>query len=440
MAVTAPLPVLTIDQQEAPTVNRIVGVSATLAANEALAERRRRGERVLPLAFGEAGVPVAPVLRDALATASSQNGYGPVAGSADLRAAAAGYWTRRGLPTAPGDVVCGPGSKALLFGLLLGLDGVDVAIPRPSWVSYAAQAALTGVRPVHVPIADGAGGVPDPGLLSAAVTTARRAGRRIGAVIVTLPDNPTGTLAGPDSVRRLCAVAEQHDLLIISDEIYRDLTHAATAPFLSPAEVAPERTVITAGLSKNLALGGWRLGVARLPGGARRLRAVRDRLVGACSEIWSAPAAPVQAAAAVAYSEPAAVTERIACSRRLHGAVARAVASLLTEAGVAVRPPAGAFYLYPDFGAHRAALRLRGVTTSAELAALLLRDYGIGTLPGSEFGDPATALRLRIATSRLYGEAALQQEAALAADDPVTLPWIADALDWLRQALTAVTA
>jgi aspartate aminotransferase len=440
MAATAPLPVLTIDQQEAPTVNQIVGVSATLAANEALAERRRRGERVLPLAFGEAGVPVVPVLREALATASSQNGYGPVAGSADLRAAVAGYWTRRGLPTAPGDVVCGPGSKALLFGLLLGLHGVDVAIPRPSWVSYAAQAALTGVRPVHVPIADGAGGVPDPDLLSGAVTTARRAGRRIGAVIVTLPDNPTGTLAGPDSVRRLCAVAERHDLLIISDEIYRDLTHDVAAPFLSPAEVAPERTVITAGLSKNLALGGWRLGVARLPDGAYRLRAVRDRLVGACSEIWSAPAAPVQAAAAVAFSEPSTVTERIARSRRLHGAVARAVASLLTEAGGAVQPPAGAFYLYPDFGAHRGALRRRGVTTSADLAALLLRDHGIGTLPGSEFGDPALALRLRIATSRLYGEAAWQQEAALAADDPVALPWIAGALGWLRQALTEVTA
>jgi len=440
MAVTAPLPVLTIDQQEAPTVNQIVGVSATLAANEALAERRRRGERVLPLAFGEAGVPVAPVLRDALATASSQNGYGPVAGSADLREAVAGYWTRRGLPTAPGDVVCGPGSKALLFGLLLGLHGVDVAIPRPSWVSYAAQAALTGVRPVHVPIADGAGGVPDPDRLSAAVVAARRDGRRIGAVIVTLPDNPTGTLAGPDSVRRLCAVAERHDLLIISDEIYRDLTHSAATPFLSPAEVCPERTVITGGLSKNLALGGWRLGVARLPGGARRLRAVRDRLVGACSEIWSAPAAPVQSAAAVAFSEPPAVTERIACSRRLHGTVARAAASLLTSAGVSGAPPAGAFYLYPDFGAHRSALRLRGVTTSAELAALLLRDYGIGTLPGSEFGDPAPELRLRIATSRLYGEAAGQQEAALAADDPAALPWIADSLDWLRHALTAVTA
>ena len=74
------------------------------------------------------------------------------------------------------------------------------------------------------------------------------------------------------------------------------------------------------------------------------------------------------------------------------------------------------------------------------MAALLLRDYGIGTLAGSEFGDAPSALRLRIATSRLYGEAAWQQEAALAADDPVALPWIADALDWLRQALTEVTA
>ena len=174
-----------------------------MAANEALDERRRRGERVLPLAFGEAGVPVVPVLRDALAGASHVNAYGPVAGSLELRTAAAGYWARRGLPTDPADVVCGPGSKALLYGLLLNL-GADVAIPGPSWVSYAAQASLTGIRPVYVPIVPGEGGVPDPELLSAAVSAARHRGRRIGAVIVTLPDNPTGTLASPDTIRR-CA-------------------------------------------------------------------------------------------------------------------------------------------------------------------------------------------------------------------------------------------
>jgi aspartate aminotransferase len=449
MAITAPMPVVTIEQQETiRTPAASVGVSPTLAANEALDERRRNGERVLPLAFGEAGVPVTPVLRDALATASHLGGYGPVAGSAALRAAAAGYWARRGLPTVPGDVVCGPGSKALLYGLLLNL-GADVAIPRPSWVSYAAQASLTGIRPVYVPIVPGQGGVPDPDLLSAAVTAARRgpAGRRIGAVIVTLPDNPTGTLAAPETIRALCSVAERHGLLIISDEIYRDLTHAE-GDFLSPAEVAPDRTVITSGLSKNLALGGWRLGVARLPGGVARLRggvaqgpAMREALLATCSEIWSAPAAPVQAAAALAFEEPAEITLRVARSRHLHGAIARAVASLFTAAGAAVAPPEGAFYLYPDFAAHRRGLLRRfGVRTSADLASLLLREYGVGVLPGSAFGDPADALRLRVATSRLYGEADWQQEAALAAEDPAALPWIADALAWLEQALAEITA
>jgi aspartate aminotransferase len=416
-------------------------VSATLAANEALDERRRNGERVLPLAFGEAGVPVAPVLRDALATASHLGGYGPVAGSPVLRAAAAGYWARRGLPTVPDDVVCGPGSKALLYGLLLNL-GADVAIPRPSWVSYAAQASLTGIRPVYVPIVPGQGGVPDPDLLSAAVTAARRgpAGRRIGAVIVTLPDNPTGTLAAPDTIRALCSVAERHDLLIISDEIYRDLTHA-DGDFLSPAEVAPDRTVITSGLSKNLALGGWRLGVARLPGGVARGPAMREALLATCSEIWSAPAAPVQAAAALAFEEPAEITSRVARSRHLHGTIARAVASLFTAAGATVASPQGGFYLYPDFAAHRRRLLRRfAVRTSADLASLLLREYGVGVLPGSVFGDPASALRLRVATSRLYGEADWQQEGALAAEDPAALPWIADALAWLERALANITA
>jgi aspartate aminotransferase len=457
MAVTAPLPVLTPEQEArgaAPVVqalaggrSRRVGVSATLAANEALDERRRRGERVLPLAFGEAGVPVAKILRDALATASHLGGYGPVAGSAELRTAAAGYWARRGLPTRPSEVVCGPGSKALLYGLLLSLQAGDVAIPRPSWVSYAAQAALTGVRPVYVPIAGGEGGVPDPGLLSAAAIAARRAGRRIGAVIVTMPDNPTGTLAAAGTVRELCSVARQHDLLIISDEIYRDLTHgqAAADPggpaFLSPADVAPERTVITSGLSKNLALGGWRLGVARLPGDSPAIAALRDRLLGTCSEIWSAPAAPVQRAAALAFSEPREIIERVTRSRHLHGAIARAVAARFSAAGADVPPPRGAFYLYPDFAAHRGTLLDRfGVRTSADLAGLLLRRHGVGVLPGSAFGDPDRELRLRVATSLLYGEAEWQQEAALAADDPAALPWIADSLAWLDETLAAITA
>jgi aspartate aminotransferase len=223
-------------------------------------------------------------------------------------------------------------------------------------------------------------------------------------------------------------------MLIISDEIYRDLAFDGPSAVTSPAELAPERTVITSGLSKNLALGGWRLGVARIPSA---LAGLRDALLSSGSEIWSAPAAPVQQAATLAFEELPDITHRVEVSRRLHGRIAREVASRFSAAGALVAPPAGAFYLYPDFGPHRELLAGRyGVTTSADLCDLLLERYGIGVLPGSAFGDSSSALRMRVATSRLYGDTPSRQEAALAAPNPAALPWIATSLDWISESLS----
>jgi aspartate aminotransferase len=413
-----------------PTATRSrvhVPVSATLAANEALARRRERGEPVLPLAFGEAGLPVHPRLIAELADLADHGAYGPVAGAQQLRVAAAGYWSRRSLPTSPDAVVAGPGSKALLFATLLAL-GTDVAVPRPSWVSYAAQAMLVGATAHFVPAVPGEGGSCDPAALEAAVRASQRAGRPIGAVLVTLPDNPTGRLASPESILELCAVAERNDLIIISDEIYRDLVHDPDTPVLSPAAVAPERTVVTTALSKNLAVGGWRIGVARMPDGAAGA-ALRQRVIGIASEIWSAASAPVQLAAAVALDEPADVAERIASSRRLHAVVCQHAARVCAAAGLDVMTPPAAFYLYPHCAPWRARLRSRfGVATGADLAALLLDRYGAGTLPGSAFGESESCLRLRVATGLLYGDTDEQREQALAAPDPLRLPWISDAL------------
>jgi aspartate aminotransferase len=412
-----------------------IPVSATLAANEAMDARRRRGEPVLPLAFGEAGLPAHQTLRAALADAAGCNSYGPVAGEAPLRAAAAGYWARRGLPTDADAVVCGPGSKALLFGLIAAIGG-DIAVTRPSWVSYAAQAALSG-RTAH--FAPGAGGVPDADHLARAVTAARATGNPVRSVIVTLPDNPTGLLAPAAAVRDLCSVAEAYDLVIISDEIYRDLVHDPAAPFTSPAVISPERTVVTAGLSKNLALGGWRLGVARLPAGEFG-RDLRDRLLGIGSEIWSAPAGPVQQAAALAFSEPPELAERVALSRRLHGSVARALAHRFAGAGADVPAPQAAFYLYPDFSPLADVLLERhGITSDESLAAVLLHEYGVGVLPGSAFGEDGGRLRLRVATAMLYGGTDDERHAALNSADPCSLPWIAGALDRLEEVLTGLT-
>jgi aspartate aminotransferase len=420
-----------------PLAVRVFPVSATLAANEAMAARLRRGEPVLPLGFGEAGLPVHPALQAALAASATCNSYGPVAGHPALRAAAAGYWQRRGLPTKPTSVICGPGSKTLLYALVLAIGG-DVAIPRPSWVSYAAHARLLGIRAHPVQVAAGEGGICDPAELDAAIGESWAAGRPIRSTIVTMPDNPTGRIPAPGTIRALCEVADAWGLVVICDEIYRDLVHDPDAAVLSPAEVAPHRTVITTGLSKSLALGGWRIGVTRMPDGALGTR-LRAAVVGAASEIWSAPAAPVQQAAALAFTEPPEIRERVSRSRALHAGVARAMAAICTDAGLRVPPPQAAFYLYPDFGAWRHYLRsLYGVATSAGLARLLVQRYGAVTLPGAAFGDRPGTLTLRLATARLYGDTADQQEAALAAADPLTHPPIAAALDYFKEILVSL--
>src|SRR5690606_28012360 len=100
-------------------------------------------------------------------------------------------------------VLLGPGSKPLLFAVLHALGG-EVVVPSPAWVSYAAQVELVGRAAIRVPVPAGEGGVPEAEALDAAVRSARAEGRSPRAVVVTLPDNPTGRLASEGSVKALC--------------------------------------------------------------------------------------------------------------------------------------------------------------------------------------------------------------------------------------------
>jgi aspartate/methionine/tyrosine aminotransferase len=160
----------------------------------------------------------------------------------------------------------------------------------------------------------------------------------------------------------------------------------------------------------------------------------------AASEIWSAPAAPVQYAAALAFCEPAEICERIRRSRILHASVADAMSEACADAGLLVPPPQAAFYVYPDFGPWRDYLQSRySVSTSTGLAGLLLQRYGAVTLPGSALGDRPGTLTLRLATARIYGNSADQQEAALAAPDPLTHLPIATALARFKEILANLT-
>jgi aspartate aminotransferase len=410
-----------------------VPASATLAINERIEQKLRDGEDVLHLAFGEAGLPLLPSVAERLAKAARKTSYGSVAGSPEARAAAAGWYERRGLPTDPQQILFAPGSKPLIFALLTVLPG-DIVIPQPSWVSYAAHAALAGKRVIRVPIGGAAGGAPDPDALEDALKTNDGA----GVLVLTLPDNPTGTQPPPDVVERVCAIAERHGLLVVADEIYRDLTHDIDA-FRGPADVAPERTFLTNGLSKNMALGGWRIGFCRLPDGPLGAEA-EVALSGMASEVWSSLAAPMQQAAAYVLGEPDEVREHIARSRTLHRRVATAAHERVVAAGALCRPPSGAFYLYPDLEPLRPALGQRGVETGAQLGELLLERYDVAVLRGEAFGDDPRALRFRMATSLLYGASDEQRWEALLAEDPLVLPWIADALERLGETLCALAA
>ena len=409
--------------------------SPTLAMNEAVRLREARGERVVHLAFGEAGLPVHPLLRDALERASGGNAYGPVAGSAALRTSVAGYYGRRGLETEPWQVLVGPGSKALLFALLLALDG-DLVLPRPAWVSYEPQARLAGKEVLRINIPGEAGGVPDPALLSDGVAHAREQGLVPRILLLTHPDNPTGTFASADLLTTVLGIARECGLHVVSDEIYAELAHAPHE-FVSAATIDPDNVVVTGGLSKSHALGGWRVGLLRAPANDDGRRIIQ-RVTSVASEVWSCLAAPIDAGAVVAYDEPEPLVEFVSAARALHRTVSHAAFEVVSRAGLGCRPPTAAFYLYPDFAPLRGALAERGITTGAGLAEHLLEQFAVAVLPGAAFGDD-TALRVRLATSLLYGKTEDERWDALSAGpDAAGLPRVRSALQTFGEALASL--
>jgi aspartate aminotransferase len=236
-------------------------------------------------------------------------------------------------------------------------------------------------------------------------------------------------------VHEIVEIAQRHGLAIVCDEIYRDLAFEPDA-FLSPAQLAPESTFITNGLSKNMALGGWRIGFARLPDGALGARA-RTALGGLASEVWSSLAAPMQAVAAYVLEEPDDVVAHVRRSRRLHRLTTRAAFAAVTAAGATCRAPTAGFYLYPDLAPMREPLSAQGVDGADALAEWLLERHDIGVLSGAAFGDDPRALRFRMATSLLYGRDDEQRRRTLKSEDPPALPWIAEPLARLQTALAA---
>ncbi len=364
---------------------RGLSVSATLSVNDRVQEMWADGKNVYHLAFGESRWPVHPKIADALCASSHRRSYLPAAGIVELRRAIAGHYRRVfGLDVEPDQVVIGPGSKSLIFSALLTL-GEEIIIPRPSWVTYAPQVHLLGKPITWVPTHPGDHYLVGTDVLQEALQASHHDMGNPEVLVLNNPGNPTGTMRSPEQNRSLAEFCREQELMVVSDEIYAR-TAFTDIPFVSMGKLYPEGTVVTGGLSKDLSLGGWRLGVAVVPP-TKAGRVLAKALATIATNVWSCVSAPVQYAALVAYGGDPEVEAYVEACARMHAARTLYLYDLMERLGVQCVRPAGAFYIFPCFDEWTDVLIARGIHNCQELSLHLLEKYEIAALPGSAFNS-----------------------------------------------------
>jgi len=273
-------------------------VSATLSLNEQVRQMWDDGRDIFHLGFGESRFPVHPKIAQALKENVQRRSYLPALGLKELRETIAAYYQNKFQINVSADrVVIGPGSKSLIYALLLAL-GEEIILTQPSWVSYAPQAHLLGKPVTWVPLSPENNYVLDINVLEQKITESQQNWGNPEVLVINSPMNPTGTMMPPKKIEDLADFARDQGLMVLSDEIYA-LTTYGEIPHASIAQFYPEGSVILGGLSKHLSLGGWRFGVAILPPG-RAGKAIAQAMQNIASSIWSCVTAPVQYAALVA--------------------------------------------------------------------------------------------------------------------------------------------
>lgn len=405
--------------------------SATVAINEHSDRLRQTGTRVFRLGLGQSPFPVPESVVAALRANADQKAYLAVRGLPALREAVAGYVGRtQRVEGDASDVLIGPGSKELMFLLLLVYYG-EIVIPTPAWVSYAPQAQIVGrqMKWIHTRAEDG---------------WKLRADRldeawsedptRPRVLILNYPNNPTGGSYTADELQALAEVARKYEAVVLSDEIYGELHYEGL--HTSIARFYPEGTIISSGLSKWCGAGGWRLGTFFFP---KQLRWLLEAMGAVASETYTSVSAPIQYAAVRAFQGGMDIERYLVNSRRILGALGRESHRRLTAAGLAVAEPAGAFYLFPDFGPLRQRLAARGVTRADQMCKQLLTDTGVAILPGLAFDRQTDELTARLALVDFDGAKALLAVASLPPDAPVDATFLENYCGPVLEAVDRIT-
>jgi aminotransferase len=279
-------------------------------------------------------------------------------------------------------------SEAMMAAALAILDpGDEVLMPEPCFVAYPACVQLADAKPVYVPTRVEDGFQVTGAALEAAVTP------RTKAILIGYPNNPTGAVLSPERMREVAAVAERHDLIVISDEIYDRLVYGVEHTCFAALPGMRERTILLGGFSKAYAMTGWRLGWLAAP--EEITAAVRKVHQYA---IMSAPTMSQYAGLeAIRFGEES-VRSMVAEYDRRRQVIVQGFNSI----GLKTFEPQGAFYAFPSI-AHL------GLSSDAFCDRLLTEEQ-VAVIPGDAFGPSGAGfVRACYATSMDKIEEALER-------------------------------
>lgn len=374
--------------------------SATLAVNAKALELKSKGIKVASLAIGEPdfNTPAHICAAAKQAMDAGHTRYTAVAGIPELRKAVGGYFSRTYGVSVPNEsVVISNGGKHSLFNIFQALlnPGDEVLIPAPYWISYPDMVLLASGLPVSVP----AGSAEGFKITPAGLEKYRSPQTRM--LIVNSPSNPTGAVYSREELDAIMQWAMDHDIFVISDEIYDQLVYAPAqaASVIKWWERFPEKVAVVNGVAKTFAMTGWRVGYAVVhPALAKAMTTLQGQ---STSNVCSV----AQWAAVAALDGPmdcVRVMQESFLRRRNH-----ALSKINTWGNVVCPQPEGAFYLFADVSA----LYRPGMSNSAELCTRLLEEVHVALVPGVAFGDDA-CVRLSYAVADSVLDEALDRVGA----------------------------
>ena len=359
--------------------------SSTLVINEKSKDLINQGKKVYQFGFGQSPFPVPETIVESLKNHAHRKEYLPIQGLVKLREAISKYLLKKTGNNYPKEnILITPGSKEAMLLMHIAFKG-EIIIPAPGWVSYEPQAQI-GSNKVHwLETKRSNNWFPTALELEKKI---KKVGKNKNIIfILNSPNNPSGSVC--KNLKEIAKVARKYKLIVLSDEIYTDLTFKDE--YNSISKFYSEFTFITGGLSKWCGAGGWRLGFLAVP---QKLKNFLTSLKSLASESYSTVNTPTQFAAVEAYEGN--YDEYKNKVKGILNAVGNYVYDNLKSNKVLINPPQGAFYLMPEF-------KNTKYKNSSKLCEAILNETGVTMLPGSDFGFKPKRMLTRLSYTDFDG-------------------------------------